>query len=74
MAIVKKMKSIVPEYKSMNYEEEVRNSAIFTVFPFEKKAKDYIFGRKLRKDLLWPLYVLSRIHNNVKQKSYKNEA
>ena len=57
-------------YAAMDYEEVVRSSAIFDAFPFEKKARDYVFLKQSHKDMLWPLYVLSKVHQNAKTRNY----
>ena len=57
-------------YKAMGYEEVVRTSPIFDVFPFKKGVREFILQPE-NYDMLWPFYVLATTHDQLRSRSYE---
>lgn len=60
-------------YKAMRYEEVIRESSIFNVFPFRHGTREFIL-RPENKDMLWPFYVLARTHDQLKKQKISGYA
>lgn len=56
-------------YKAMDYEDIVRESSIFEVFPFKHGAREFVLNPNNR-DMLWPFFVLAKTYERLKRGVY----